>query len=57
VDQWLGLSNGKIDTPEHSSDNRGSKQAVLKHFGVFRGDADIDEQLAGLRAQRESEGK
>lgn len=30
----------------------GSKQAVLKHFGVFKDDADVDEQLAGVRARR-----
>lgn len=35
---------------------RGSKQAVLRHFGVFQEDADLDEQLAGARAQRKAAG-
>jgi hypothetical protein len=25
----------------------GSKQAVLKHFGVFKDDADVEDQLTG----------
>jgi excisionase family DNA binding protein len=33
---------------------RGSKQAVLNHFGVFKDDEDLEEQLANLRAQREA---
>jgi excisionase family DNA binding protein len=32
----------------------GSKEAVLKHFGVFPDDKDLEEQLANLRAQREA---
>lgn len=32
----------------------GSKEAVLKHFGIFRDDEDMGEQLAHLRAQREA---
>jgi excisionase family DNA binding protein len=38
------------------SGDRGSKQAVLKHFGVFQEDADLDEQLAGARARRKAAG-
>ncbi len=34
---------------EHLSSERGSKRAVLKHFGIFKGDADLDEYLAGIR--------
>jgi excisionase family DNA binding protein len=45
----------KLKSPEQPSDQRGSKQAVLKHFGVFREDADLEEQLAGIRARREAE--
>ena len=30
----------------------GSKEAVLRHFGVFREDADLEEQLAAIRARR-----
>jgi excisionase family DNA binding protein len=36
---------------------RGSKQAVLKHFGVFQQDADLDEQLAGVRSRRKRTGE
>jgi hypothetical protein len=34
----------------------GSKQAVLKHFGVFRDDDDLDERLADARNRREAGG-
>jgi excisionase family DNA binding protein len=33
---------------------RGSKQAVLHYFGVFKDDDDLEDQLANLRAQREA---
>ena len=42
---------------EQSSAKPGSRDAVLKHFGVFREDADADEQLAGIRARREATGE
>ena len=29
---------------------RGSKQAVLKHFGIFVGEDDLEDVLAGIRA-------
>lgn len=32
----------------------GSKQAVLKHFGIFRDDDDLEERLADARAWREA---
>jgi hypothetical protein len=32
----------------------GSKQAVLRHFGVFREDQDLEERLADARARRKS---
>jgi excisionase family DNA binding protein len=47
---------GKIPTPERPSAERGSKQAVLRHFGVFQNDADVEEQLTGIRARREAAG-
>lgn len=47
----------KIPPPERPSARAGSKQAVLRHFGVFVDDADVEEQLAGLRARREAAGK
>jgi excisionase family DNA binding protein len=34
----------------------GSKHAVLKHFGVFKGDEDLEERLADARARREEGG-
>jgi excisionase family DNA binding protein len=35
---------------------RGSKQAVLKHSGVFQDDTDMDEMLADIRARRKAAG-
>src|SRR5262249_20835495 len=32
----------------------GSKEAGLKHFGVFKGDQDLDERLAQLAASRKA---
>lgn len=39
------------------SADRGSKQAVLKHFGIFQGDADLDDQLASNRTRRKAAGQ
>jgi len=47
----------KLPAPEHSSPKPGTKQAVLRHFGVFKDDADVDKQLAGIRARREAAGE
>jgi excisionase family DNA binding protein len=47
----------KIPAPERPSAKRGAKQAVLRHFGVFQDDADVEEQLAGIRARREAAGE
>jgi hypothetical protein len=46
----------KISVLERPSGKRGSKQAVLKHFGVFQDDADVEEQLGDMRARREAAG-
>ena len=46
----------QIPTPERPSAKPGSKQAVLRHFGVFQDDADVEDQLAGIRARREAAG-
>ncbi len=35
---------------------RGSKQAVLKHFGVFKDEDDLEEVLAGIHARRKATG-
>ncbi len=34
----------------------GSKRAVLKHFGVFEGDDDLEDRLSDARARREAGG-
>jgi hypothetical protein len=47
----------RISTSEPSLAKPGSKQAVLQHFGVFRDDSDLEEQLADLRARREAAGE
>jgi excisionase family DNA binding protein len=41
---------------EKSVIERGSKQAVLKHFGVFEDEKDLEEVLAGIRASRRAAG-
>ena len=33
---------------------RGSKEAVMEYFGIFRDDDDLEEQLAKLRSYRDS---
>jgi excisionase family DNA binding protein len=43
----------KLSAEQH---RRGSKQAVLKHFGVFKDDDDLEEVLAGIRARRKAAG-
>jgi excisionase family DNA binding protein len=47
----------KLPGSERPVAKPGSKQAVLKHFGVFKADADIEEQLTGIRARREAAGE
>src|SRR5262249_13808840 len=46
----------KLPPPERRSAEPGSKEAVLRHFGVFQDDADLEEQLAGIRARRGAAG-
>jgi uncharacterized protein (DUF433 family) len=41
---------------EQATPEPGSKEAVLRHFGVFRDDGDLEEQLAQLREQRKAAG-
>jgi excisionase family DNA binding protein len=45
---------GSVEAPPFK---RGSKQAVLKHFGVFRDDQDLEERLADAKARREAGGR
>lgn len=44
----------KLSVPEQPVAKPGSSQAVLRHFGVFKADTDIKEQLAGIHARREA---
>jgi excisionase family DNA binding protein len=44
----------KIPAADRTSAKRGSKEAVLKHFGVFQDDADLQQQLTDIRAQRKA---
>ncbi len=43
--------------PEQAPASPGSKEAVLRQFGLFKQDADLEEQLAGIRARREAAGE
>jgi excisionase family DNA binding protein len=47
----------RIPALERSAAKPGSKQAVLRHFGVFKEDDDVEEQLASIRARREAAGE
>ena len=47
----------KFPAPERPTPKPGSKEAVLRHFGVFKDDADLEEQLASIRARREAAGE
>lgn len=39
---------------ESPREQRDSKQAVLKHFGVFKDDNDLEHWLAGIHARRKA---
>ncbi len=41
---------------EKPATQRGTKQAVLKHFGIFKDENDLEAVLAGLRAGRKEAG-
>ena len=47
----------KVPAQNCPASEAGTKKAVLKHFGVFKDDADLDDQLASLRARREASGQ
>jgi hypothetical protein len=47
----------RIPAPEGPSAKPGSKEAVLRHFGVFQDDAHLEGQPAGIRARREAAGE
>lgn len=56
-EMFWALEQRIIDKLSLSSAKPGSKQAVLKHFGVFKDDVDLEEQLAGIRARRGAAGE
>ncbi len=57
LEQMFGVLerlNVRLAALEEKIPRRGSKQAVLKHFGVFRDDDDLEARLADARAQRKA---
>jgi excisionase family DNA binding protein len=58
IEEWMSVLEerllGKLKAVASPLYKRGSKQAVLSHFGVFKDDDDLEEQLANLRARREA---
>ena len=46
----------RLAVSEERGDKPGSKKAVLKYFGIFRGDDDMEQRLAEARATREAGG-
>jgi hypothetical protein len=46
--------SSRLAALEASTPRRGSKQAILRHFGVFRDDDDLEARLADARAQRKA---
>lgn len=54
-EEWL-RALFQVERPTRAAP-RGSKEAVLKHFGVFKADGDLEEQLATLRKYREAAGE
>jgi hypothetical protein len=59
MEELLALIEQRISTCPASAekgDKPGSKEAVLKHFGVFRDDDDMEARLQDARAQRDAAG-
>jgi hypothetical protein len=46
----------KLRREAQAAPKPGSKQAVLKHFGIFHEDADLDDRLGDARTRREAGG-
>lgn len=44
----------KLPESESRSPPPGSKRAVLRHFGIFKDDPDLEAQLADIRARRKA---
>ena len=57
LEEWLALLEkrllAKLSRAEEKTPKPGTKEAVLKHFGIFKDDDDLEAQLAEMRAQRE----
>ena len=57
MEELVGLMerlSARLAALEDRIPQRGSKQAVLKHAGVFCEDDDLEERLADARARREN---
>lgn len=55
--EWRFLKRAITDwLRQGTAPKPGSREAVLRHFGVFRDEGDLEEQLATLRAIRKSSG-
>jgi excisionase family DNA binding protein len=50
------LEKRLLETLKKTAPQRGSKRAVLEHFGIFRDDDDQKERLSDARARREAGG-
>jgi hypothetical protein len=56
TDQSAGNDPRFEDVRAETPPKAGSKQAVLKHFGIFKDDEDLEERLADARRRREEQG-
>jgi hypothetical protein len=53
--QWIEADVRKrIEHGERPTPRRGSKEAALRHFGIFREDEDLEQRLNDVRALREA---
>jgi hypothetical protein len=52
LEEWLALLEkrllAKLSRAEERTPKPGTKEAVLKHFGIFKDDADLEAQLAQI---------
>lgn len=54
--EWRLLKQAVVEWLRRGQ-SAGTKQAVLRHFGVFEADGDLEEHLAQMRALREATGR
>jgi excisionase family DNA binding protein len=60
VDELLFLLEQRLLnklSPERSGPKRGSKEAVLRHFGIFKDEHDLEEVLAQIHSRRKAAGE